>query len=57
MLEALKKGWYDMDCICGKRLAQVLQEVVVIPVFLVAYPGPLLFKRFCPETAMSNLST
>ena len=28
VLEALKKVWYIMDCICGKRLAPVLQEVV-----------------------------
>jgi len=26
--EALKKIWYIMDCICGKRLAPVLREVV-----------------------------
>lgn len=26
--EALKKVWYIMDCICGKRLAPVLREVV-----------------------------
>ena len=26
--EALKKVWYIMDCICGKRLAPVLKEVV-----------------------------
>ena len=28
VLEVLKKVWYIMDCICGKRLAPVLQEVV-----------------------------
>jgi hypothetical protein len=28
VLEALKKIWYIMDCICGKRLAPVLREVV-----------------------------
>ena len=27
--EALKKVWYIMDCICGKRLAPVLREVVM----------------------------
>jgi hypothetical protein len=26
--EALKKIWYIMDCICGKRLAPVLREIV-----------------------------
>lgn len=26
--EALKKIWYVMDCICGKRLAPILREVV-----------------------------
>lgn len=26
--EALKKIWYIMDCICGKRLAPILREVV-----------------------------
>lgn len=26
--EALKKIWYIMDCICGKRLAPILKEVV-----------------------------
>jgi hypothetical protein len=29
VLEVLKKVWYIMDCICGKRLAPVLNEVVV----------------------------
>jgi hypothetical protein len=28
VLEALKKVWYIMDCICGKRLAPVLREIV-----------------------------
>jgi hypothetical protein len=28
VLEALKRVWYIMDCICGKRLAPVLKEVV-----------------------------
>ena len=27
--EAIKKIWYLMDCICGKRLAPVLREVVL----------------------------
>ena len=27
--EALKKLWYIMDCICGKRLAPVLKETVI----------------------------
>ncbi len=28
VLEALKRVWYIMDCICGKRLAPVLKEIV-----------------------------
>jgi len=28
VVEVLKKVWYIMDCICGKRLAPVLKEVV-----------------------------
>jgi len=27
--EALKKIWYIMDCICGKRLAPILREIVM----------------------------
>ena len=27
--EALKKIWYIMDCMCGKRLAPVLREIVI----------------------------
>lgn len=26
--EELRKVWYIMDCICGKRLASILKEVV-----------------------------
>ena len=28
VLESLRKVWYIMDCICGKRLAPVMKEVV-----------------------------